>query len=84
MLAYDGPQIIVSMNKSSSIEISLKMSQFIYLETDTERNCRTYPNSDYDSYRDCDEHFIRQELLRDFGLTPFWASDNLSEITKKK
>ena len=84
MLAYDGPQIIVGMNKSSSFQVSLKMSQFIYLETDTERDCRTYPNSDYDSYRDCDEDFISQELTRDFGLTPFWATDNLSEITKKK
>lgn len=84
MLAYDGPQIIVSMNKSSSFEISLKMSQFIYLETDKERTCRTYPNTDYDSYRDCDEHFVHHELLRDYGLTPFWATDNLSEITKKK
>ena len=84
MSAYNGPEITVSISESSSFQVFLKISQFIYLETDTERNCRTYPNTDYDSYRACDEHFIHQELLREYGLTPFWATDNLSEITKKK
>ena len=84
MLAYNGPEITLDMRESSSFQVILKMSQFIYLETDKERNCRTYPNPDYDSYRACDEHFVHQEMLREYGLTPFWATDNQSEITKKK
>ena len=85
MLAYNGPDITVSsLSQSSSFEVALKLSQFIYLETDTERNCRNYPNTDFESYRACDEQFVQKELARDFGLAPFWATDDLSEITRKK
>ena len=85
MLAYNGPEITVSsLSQSSSFEVALKMSQFIYLETDTERNCRNYPSREFESYRACDEHFVQKELARDFGLAPFWATGNLSGITKKK
>ena len=85
MLAFNGPEMTISsLRESSSLEVALKMSQFIYLETDKERNCRNYPNDDFESYRACDEYFVRQEMLKDFDLVPFWATNNLSEITKKK
>ena len=34
---------------------------------------------EYDSYADCDDHFVRRSLPP--GLKPFWAVDDLSEAT---
>ena len=85
MLAYTGPDIRAQeLSVGFSLEVAVRMSQFIYLETDAERRCRNYPNQDFESYRACDEHFVHETLLRDYGLVPFWATDNLTEVTEKK
>ena len=38
-----------------------------------------YPTEKYESYADCDDHFVRRSLPP--GLRPFWAVDNISEAT---
>ena len=39
--------------------------------------CVNYPTEEYESYADCDDHFVRKSLPP--GLMPFWAVDNISE-----
>ena len=38
-----------------------------------------YPTEEYESYADCDDHFVRSSLPP--GLKPFWTVDNISEAT---
>ena len=38
-----------------------------------------YPTEEYQSYADCDDHFVRSFLPP--GLKPFWTVDNISEAT---
>ena len=36
-----------------------------------------YPTEEYESYADCDDHFVRSFLPP--GLKPFWTVDNISD-----
>ena len=38
-----------------------------------------YPTEEYQSYADCDDHFVRSFFPP--GLKPFWTVDNISEAT---
>ena len=38
-----------------------------------------YPTDEYESYADCDDHYVRSFLPPD--LNPFWTVDNISEAT---
>ena len=38
-----------------------------------------YPTEEYESYADCDDHFVRTSLPP--GMKPFWTVDNISEAT---
>ena len=38
-----------------------------------------YPTEEYESYADCDDHYVRSFLPP--GLKPFWTVDNVSQAT---
>ena len=38
-----------------------------------------YPTGEYESYADCDDHFVRSFLPP--GLKPFWTVDNITHAT---
>ena len=40
-----------------------------------------YPTEQYESYADCDDHFVRSSFPPD--LKPFWTVNNISEATDK-
>ena len=54
-------------------------SQEEYSPEDPANPCADYPTEEYESYADCDDHFVRRSLPP--GLRPFWAVDNISEAT---
>ena len=54
-------------------------SQEEYSPEDPANPCVNYPTEEYESYADCDDHFVRRSLPP--GLRPFWAIDNISEAT---
>ena len=58
---------------------SFKISQEEYSPEDPANPCVNYPTEEYESYADCDDHFVRKSLPP--GLMPFWAVDNISEAT---
>ena len=37
----------------------LKINQKFYVEEDTSKNCRNYPNEDFESYGACDDHYMK-------------------------
>ena len=55
------------------------ISQEEYSPEDPANPCVNYPNEEYESYADCDDHFVKQTLPP--NLRPFWAVDNISEAT---
>ena len=55
------------------------ISQEEYSPEDPANPCVNYPTEEYESYADCDDHFVRTFLPP--GLKPFWAVDNISEAT---
>ena len=55
------------------------LSQEEYSPEDPANPCVNYPTEEYESYADCDDHFVRTFLPP--GLKPFWTVDNISEAT---
>ena len=58
----------------------LKINQKLFVEEDTSKNCRNYPNKDFDSYAACDDHYMKS-LCNAAGLVPIWLTDDISEVT---
>ena len=56
-----------------------------YIEEDTTKSCAVYPKSVFASYKDCDEHFMKN-ILSTFdppNLVPVWLTDNMENVTSK-
>ena len=58
----------------------LKIDQKLFVEEDTSKNCRNYPNKDFDSYAACDDHYMKS-LCNVAGLLPIWLTDDINEVT---
>ena len=56
------------------------ISQEEYSPEDPANPCVNYPTEEYESYADCDDHYVRSFLPP--GLKPFWTVDNISEATE--
>ena len=56
------------------------ISQEEYSPEDPANPCVNYPTEEYESYADCDDHFVRKSLPP--GLKPFWTVDNITEATE--
>ena len=63
----------------NSVYIFFINSQEEYSPEDPANPCSNYPTEEYESYADCDDHFVRSFLPP--GLKPFWTVDNISEAT---
>ena len=55
------------------------ISQEEYSPEDPANPCVNYPTEEYQSYADCDDHFVRKSLPSE--LRPFWTVDNIGEAT---
>ena len=55
------------------------ISQEEYAPEDPANPCVNYPTEEFESYADCDDHFVRSFLPP--GLKPLWAVDNITEAT---
>ena len=59
------------------------MTQYKFSDKDRRdqaKRCRNYPTEEHGSYAECDRAFVRQQCQK-FGVLPFWATGNLSEVT---
>ena len=75
---YTGPSII--LNDLSNPE-QLSYIVTIDSEFDIEKMCKNYPNDEYQKFKDCDNEYINQEVLK-VGIMPFWSTKNISTATK--
>ena len=60
------------------------ISQFNDTENDPKKKCKNYPNEEFKSYRECDEHFVYNYLKDKLNVTPFWATYDMKEVTAIK
>ena len=61
-------------------KFAVRIEETIFVEEDDSKNCREYPNSDFASYSDCDDHFTRS-ICSKAGLVPIWIADQLDNVT---
>ena len=84
-LYYSGPSIVMDKNAPyrSSDSYILKLKQNKFVENDRSKNCVNYPNSEYDSYNDCDKSFTLRKLAEHYGqdFVPIWATNDLQNVT---
>ena len=79
---YSGPSIILNdLSNLDYFSYIVTISQTIDSEFDREKMCENYPNDKYQKFADCDNEFLFQEVLK-LGIMPFWATKNVSNVTK--
>ena len=85
MLSYSG-SIIGNQLKgfTKNMRVALRITQNKYEEEDKTNPCSEYPNEEFQSYRECDENFVYRALTTKHNLLPFWATDNMSEVTDQR
>ena len=66
-------------------EYSIQISTNIYVPEDLTKNCALYPNPVFETYRDCDEEFMRNIVssLDPPDLVPVWLAKNFTNVTSK-
>ena len=72
---------IVLKEENVSKAYTVEIVQREFVEDDPLNGCRNYPNSEYVSYDECDNKFMREALP---GLTPVWITENRAEVTINK
>ena len=75
---------VIKLDGYSNFRVKIKKRVFIEGEPGT--TCRNYPNSDFKSYRECDDHYMRKRVdsfAPGMNLTPVWMTDDLSKVTTK-
>ena len=66
------------------MRVALRATQNKYAEEDKTNPCSKYPNKEFRSYRDCDEKFVNRVMKTKWHLMPFWATDNMSDVTEER
>ena len=79
---YDGiPIEIEDFSHPMTKKYYMTFSQIIHLETEKGINCRKYPNKEFFSYKECDEHFVYTIMKDKYKIMPFWAAKTLDTVT---
>ena len=80
-LAYSGPTLSHNnLKRPAKKRYTLKMTQIKDAAEDDSNGCQDYPNEKYQTFSDCDAEFVYEQMLGE-GVMPFWATDNLDEVT---
>ena len=80
-LSYDGPKLgSKDLEVPTNTKAVFKISENIYSEDDPKKKCRNYPNSNFESYDECDKTFLRDKLAK-MNFTPFWIAETLEEVS---
>ena len=62
----------------------VKIKERVYVEGDPGRTCRNYPNSEFETYKACDEKYMKervQKVAAGLNLMPPWMTDDMSKVT---
>ena len=61
-------------------KFALRIEENVFVEEDDTKNCRRYPNSEFATYRDCDDYFVRR-ICSKADLVPVWMVDQFENVT---
>ena len=84
MLSYNGPDMKLNdlHYDAKLFKVGFRLSQSLFIDNDDEEIiCVNYPVEKFPNYRECDEDFMSKEIDHLYGITPFWAAENMSEVT---
>ena len=62
----------------------VKIRSQVFVEEDQSQTCRNYPTSEFASYMDCDDQFMRariDQFAPGLNLTPVWLTDDIDLVT---
>ena len=62
----------------------VKIKERVFVEGDPGRTCRNYPNSEFETYKACDEKYMKdrvQKVAPGLNLMPPWMTDDMSKVT---
>ena len=62
----------------------VSLEQFLDSEDDASKQCQNYPDKNFESYKECDEDFVYKIVTNKYNVVPFWATNNLTEVTSRK
>ena len=68
------------LNQFSNYIIKIKKNVFV--EEDRTKDCRNYPNLDFESYKDCDFQYMMNKV-KEMNLMPPWLTDDLDNVTSE-
>ena len=79
-----GDLALENQNKSIYKYFAAHFHQNNFVETDPAKNCEDYPTTQFESYDQCDDHFVKKYLETNFpnDFLPIWATDDLDSVTK--
>ena len=79
--AYIGPRLTNPDLITSKWErLILRITQTKDAPEDESNGCLDYPIEKFQTFKECDANFVNKEM-REEGVMPFWATDNLEEVT---
>ena len=79
-LSYTGPSIqIQSLDSKLFLEFVAELKLTVFVEEDTSKKCKIYPNSKFASYDDCDEKYML-DIFNKLKCIPAWITNNMSMI----
>ena len=60
----------------------VKTQEVIYVEEDESKDCKDYPNSEFQSFGDCEDKGSKDFLAKKFpNIIPVWLMDNIENVT---
>ena len=72
----------MKMRQGKMRNFRVKIKQRVHIEDEKGNTCRNYPNSDFESYRECDQQFMMTTVEKTApGLMPLWMTEDLSKVT---
>ena len=81
--SQSGERIVFENYAEKRFEIKLHGNEVV--EGIPGDDCRNYPNEHFDSYKECDDDYLRKELNRIAPeALPIWLTENLSLATPQK
>ena len=84
-LLFSGNNIEMTEKKEDEARVySVSFTKNIFMEKDLTKNCKNYPNKNFQTYNDCDAAFIHNFYNSIGQLNPIWVQDlsrNISSST---
>ena len=73
---------IMKMRQEKVRNFRVKIKKRVQIEGEPGNTCHNYPNSDFESYRECDQQFMKTTVDKIApGVMPLWMTEDLSKVT---